>query len=124
MITADLNNLELFDLFKDDLDKFLKYFRYNLFERLKFDPIINEFLKNQSSKFYEIHIIIDPIKYEFTTHELGRFSDNWSKYISKLVKIKACYMTLGLDKEPYYKSITYFCDEHLKEVEKTVGKLE
>ncbi len=111
----DLNDVDLFNLHKKDLTKFLDYFREVLFKRLTYEPIVAEIFERKGFIYNELHLIIDYINYEFLIHDLKRFSDNWSDYVDKPIKVQACYMTRGLDKETYFKSITYFCDDHLSE---------
>lgn len=113
----DLQEDDLFDLFSMDIDKFLDTFRDALFDRILQEPGINEIIKGKAIEYFELLIIINPINYEFKVPKLSRFSDNWSYYINKLIRVDARYMTLGIDMtdEPYHKAITYFCNEHQTE---------
>ncbi|MFX0140960.1 MAG: hypothetical protein ACFFDN_45395, partial [Candidatus Hodarchaeota archaeon] len=113
----DLQKEELFDLFSSDIDKFLDIFREALFDRMLEEPGINEIIKAKSIEYFELLIIINPINYEFKVPKLSRFSNNWSYFINKLIRVDARYMTLGIEgkDKPYHKAITYFCNEHFTE---------
>ena len=108
----DLNDIELFNLYKKNIDDFLNRFRKAIFKYLEFNTIIKNIFEGRGIDFEELHIIIDPINYDFSVAKLDDFSENWSYNINKFVRVKACYMTMGLEKKVYHKSIEYFCDLH------------
>lgn len=117
----DLSYNELFDLFREDLDKFLDNFREALFQNLENDPFVGEILKGENLESKELHIILDSNNnFKFLTLELKNFSENWSKYTNKLIKIQVSYMTINLDDKdkPYHKSITYYCSDHMNKFDK------
>lgn len=105
----DLDDDNLFNLFKKNLDNFFDKFREGLFKRLTFEPLIKEIFEEKNFESKELHIIPDFSNFEFLVSEINDFSMDMTDYVDKIAKISAKYMNIGLDKHPYYKKIKYFC---------------
>lgn len=114
----DLDKI-LIELFHNEPKRFVEYIQKELYRRLTFEADIGEFLKENSIKSNDLHIIPDPMELEILIPTIDDLSINLTNYKGKFCRYIGRYMNIGIDKSVWFNWIAYRCNTCNSEFEKS-----
>ncbi|MBA7492946.1 hypothetical protein ES702_03499 [subsurface metagenome] len=113
----DLGN-EFIKLFRKDPDAFILYIKEGLYDRLSFEPDVQELFKIYEKESKDLHIIPDAIDCENLIPKIIDLTKNRTKFKNLFTIFEGRYLSSGISKRLGFNSITFRCTTCISEFQK------
>lgn len=113
----DLGN-EFIKLFRKKPDAFIRYIKEGLYDRLTFEPDVQELFKIYEKESKDLHIIPNPVDCENLVPKIVDLTRNRTKFKNLFTIFEGRYLSSGISKRLGFNSITFRCTSCVSEFEK------